>query len=327
MNEKSSNYYTQQAWSLDDLFPAIESATVESAIAELDKDNKAFATYKDLLKDNISPADFQIILDAYEKINRQINLLNGYAYLLFAENTQDQQAQNFLARTNQLWAESKNQILFFELWWKAGSESVVKRLLPTAGDYQYWLQKLRLEVPHTLSEPEERIINLKNVNGSSALTQLYKSITNRYSFNIEVEGQEIAVTRSELMTYFFSKDADQRAAVYQELNRVYAADAPILGQIYQALVRDWRSDNLDLRAYKTPISAMNLYNHIPDEVVDTLLKVVQDNRAIFHRYFNLKAQWLGMDKLRRYDLYASTVEDQQSYSFGEAASLVLSRFC
>ena len=151
MTTKPIKNYTQQAWSLDDLFPAIESEAVKTAVADLETLITAFEAFQPKLNAGISQTDFQPILDTFEKIVRQIGRLNGYAWLSFAANTQDQQAQNFMAYTNQLKAESRNRILFFELWWKAAPEAVVTRLLPTSGDYHYWLETLRLEVPHTLT--------------------------------------------------------------------------------------------------------------------------------------------------------------------------------
>jgi len=69
-------------------------------------------------------------------------------------------------------------------------------------------------------------------------------------------------------------------------------------------------------------------NHIPDQVVDTLLEVHQANRPLFHRYFRLKAKWLGLPKLRRYDLYApvSSGKDSKTLSYDSAVSIVLRSF-
>lgn len=318
--------YTQQAWSLDDLFPANSPETIETAIADLDTLLITFESFQSKLGENITPDDLHTILNAYENIVRQLNRIGSFSNLSFAANTQDQSAQNLMARTNQLYAESYNRILFFELWWKAVSEETVDRLLPASGEFRYWLETLRLEVPHTLSEPEERIVNLKNVNGRSALNQLYDSITNRYTFELQIDGETKTLTRGELSTHFSSNDPALREAAYQELNRVYANDAPILGQIYQTLARDWRSENLDLRHFETPISVRNLQNDIPDEVVDTLLTVVRENKTTIQRFFKLKAKWLGVEKLHRYDIYSPMQTSEQTYEFSEAAALVLQSF-
>ncbi len=82
--------------------------------------------------------------------------------------------------------------------------------------------------------------------------------------------------------------------------------------MYQTLVRDWRNEQIDLRHFTSPIAARNLANDIPDEVVDTLLEVCQRNAALFQRYFQLKARWLGMERLRRYDIYAPVAKSDKT---------------
>ncbi len=116
------------------------------------------------------------------------------------------------------------------------------------------------------------------------------------------------MTLGELQAYRYSPDPDLRARSYQEQLRVFNQDGPILGQMYQTLVRDWHNENLSLRKFSSAISARNLANDIPDEAVDTLLEVTRKNAGIFQRYFKLKAKQLGVEKLRRYDIYAPVVE-------------------
>jgi oligoendopeptidase F len=216
--------------------------------------------------------------------------------------------------------------MFLQLWWKELDDAVAARLLGESGPYRYWLERLRLQKPHTLSEAEERIINLKNVNGVNALNTLYDSITNRYTFRLRVDGEEREMTRGELMVYYRHPDPEMRAAAFEELFRVYGQDALVLGQIYQSIVRDWRSEQLQLRHYESPIAARNLGNHIPDDVVETLLKVCRENVVLFQRYFQLKARWLGMETLRRYDVYAPVGETGRSYDFAEGVAIVLESF-
>ena len=198
--------------------------------------------------------------------------------------------------------------------------------MQNSGDYRYWLEEMRHFKPYTLTEAEEKIINIKDVTGVSALQMLYESITNRYVFKVTVNGEEKEMTRGELMSLAYSPRPELRAAAYQELYRVYGQDGPILGQMYQTIVRDWHNEQVDLRGFATPISARNLVNDIPDPVVDTLLKVAARNTGIFQRYFRLKARWLGVERLRRYDIYAPVAESSKEYSFTESAATVLDSF-
>jgi oligoendopeptidase F len=278
------------------------------------------------LKPEISAEKFLQLLQELENVNKIAYRLYGFSSLSFAANTQDQAAQTNIARFQQFAAEMENRVLFFSLWWKALDDENAARLMESSGDYRYWLEQMRNFKPYTLSEPEEKVINIKNVTGASALEMLYDSITNRYVFKLEVDGEVKEMTRGELMTLVRKADPDLRARAYQELYHVYGEDAPILGQIYQNIVRDWKNENVTLRGFKSPISVRNTINDLPDEVINTLLDVTRKNIGIFHRYFRLKAQKIGMEKLRRYDIYAPLAESDKRYSFQEAADMTFEAF-
>jgi oligoendopeptidase F len=155
---------------------------------------------------------------------------------------------------------------------------------------------------------------------------LYESITNRYLFKVEIDGELKELTRGEVTALVREPDPDLRERAYQALFKVYEGDAPILGQIYQAIVRDWRNENLDLRKFKHPVSVRNLVNDIPDPVVETLLDVTRQNTKHFQRFFKLKAKRLGVEKLRRYDIYAPVEKSDKKYAFDQAAEMVLESF-
>jgi oligoendopeptidase F len=318
--------YTESRWSLADLFPSHEGDEIKAAFAEVDAKVADFETKRTMLSPGIDPETFMELVRGSEEIAALLNRIGGYASLWFTEDTQNQAAQNFQARIDQFAAGIQNRTLFFSLWWKELDEPDAERLMAIAGDYRYWLEEMRHFKPHTLTEPEEKIINIKDTTGVNAFQNLYDSLTNRYSFKITVDGEEKELTRDSLMVYVRRHDPEPRAAAYQELYRIYTQDSTILGTMYQNLVRDWRNEQVDLRHFPSPISARNLVNDIPDEVVDTLLDVSRNNAPVFQRYFRLKARWLGMERLRRYDIYAPVAKSDKTYAFDSAAGMVLDSF-
>ena len=318
--------YQQTKWSLQDLFPGADSPELDAAFTDIKTKVEAFALVRPRLSGDISSEDFLDLVRQYEEITRLAYCLGGYSGLLFSEDTRNPAAVTLLQKVDQFLAGLMNQTLFFNLWWKDLSDAAADRLMADSGDYRYWLEEIRHFKPHTLSEPEEKIVNIKNVTGSSALNTLCSSITNRYIFKLEVDGEVREMTRGELMVYVRQADPDVRARAYQELYRVYSQDAPILGQIYQYLARDWHAENLGLRNYTQAIAPRNLSNDLPDEVVDTLLEVARKNVGIFQRFFQLKARLIGMERLRRYDLYAPVSSADKFYSFNEGTELVFDAY-
>lgn len=318
--------YAQTRWKLDDLFTGFEDQTIETTYQNLKDLVGQFEKYREQLKPDIRESLFLEIVSGMEAIEKMVYRLYGFAELSFSADTQDQKAQSAMARIQQFAAELSNRTLFFSLWWKGLDDVNAKRLLDSSGDYRYWLEQIRNFKPYTLSEAEEKIINVKNVTGASALNMLYDSITNRYTFKLEVDGEIKELTRGELMAYVRGADPNLREKAYQELYRLYGEEAPVLGQIYQSLVRDWHNENVSMRGFSSPISVRNLGNDIPDPVVDTLIEVTQQNVNIFQRYFKHKAKLLRVEKLRRYDIYAPVSSSDKRYSFEEGTRLTFEAY-
>ncbi len=318
--------YQLSPWDLSDLLPDTEESTVAAATERLQAAVNAVEATRDSLSAEMDPAIFKEVLDRFETVTREAYRLSAYADLWFSADTQSEKALSFKGQMDQLMLDVQNRTLFLSLWWKSLDDTAAERLLPVAGDLTYYLQKLRSFKPFTLSEPEEKIINLKDVNGISAVVTLYDMITNKFEFTLTVDGEEKKLTREELSVYVRNANPDLRKAAYDELYRVYGNEGTLLAQIYNYRVRDWANEQLQLRHFSSPIAVRNLINDLPDTVVDTLLDVVAEQAPIFHRYFKLKAKWLGMPKLRRYDIYAPLSKSSKTIDYDTAVNMVLDTF-
>lgn len=314
--------FEPKRWILDDLMARPGSPEAEAFLRQVDAQTQDLEGWRERLDGTLTEADFAEVLRRYEQLHADVSTLYAYAYLWFSEDTAQQEALVFRGKVQQMVADVTNRTLFFSLWWKALDADIAERLLAVSGDCRYHLEALRLFTPHTLSEPEERVINIKDVNGIETLTTLYDMITTRFAYQLTAEGESKELTRGQLMAYAYSSDADLRKAVYQELYRHYEANADVLAQVYAARVRDWYEENVRLRHFASPISVRNLANDIPDPVTETLLRVIRKNAPLFQRYFRFKAAALGLPQLRRYDIYAPLNESDKTYTFDDAVRMV-----
>ncbi|WP_287408525.1 M3 family oligoendopeptidase [Oceanithermus sp.] len=314
---------TPERWTLEDLFGGPQSPEFKRALEALDEKAAALQAVRDELKPGLAPERFLEIVRRVEELADLMHRAYAAAGLWFYEDTQNPEAQALLARVRQKSAEVENQTLFFELWFKDLPDAEADRLIAAAGErYRYWLEQMRAWKPYTLSEGEEKIVNLKNATGRTALDTLYDTITSRYKFTLEVDGESLTLTRGELMVYARDPRPEVRAAAYRELYRVYAEDAPVLAQIYQNIVSDWKNEYLEVRGFQSAIAVRNKINDLPDAVVETLLEVSRKNAPLFQRYFRLKARVLGMERLRRYDVYAPVTKAEKRYDYAEARRMV-----
>ncbi len=321
--------YTLGRWDLSELLPSVREEVVQERLAALTREVDELAAMRPLLAADMPAALVVEALRRSERVLEGMALLGAYASLWFSAETQSSAALSFRNRIQQTLTEHENRLLFLRLWWKELSDQDAERLMESVEDdvdLLHHLRDLRRTRPFTLAERSEQIINLKDADGMGGLLTLYAMLTNRLEFELVVDGELRKRTRDELMGFAFSSDPDVRAAVYRELYRVFGAESAVLGQIYAHRVRDWHNEHVALRGYDSPIAVRNVDNDIPDGAVDTLLEVCREEAPLFHRYFRLKAKWLGMERLRRYDLYAPIAGSRRTIPFAEAAGLVLDTF-
>jgi oligoendopeptidase F len=321
--------YRPAPWDLSELLPDTGEETLAARFEALERSVRSFEAHRDELHADMAPARLLEVLGDYESIVSAAWELSAYASLAFSSDTQSREILGLRSRVEELLTGLFNRILFFGIWWRALSESQAERLLPSRHDHpdeHHYLAELRRFAPYTLDERSEQLINLKDANGIDALVTLYSMLTNRLEFELEVDGETRTLTRDELMRFAYSLDPERREAAYRELYRVYGAEATILGQLYVYRARDWYTENVELRGMASPIHVRNLANDVPDEAVDTLLEVCREERRLFQRYFRLKARWLGLERLRRYDLYAPVGGSDREVPYDEAIHLVLDTF-
>lgn len=318
--------YALTKWNLGELFLGFESPELQGAFDNVEEQVASFEGVRNKLNPDMDKETFLEVVRASEATTRIVNKIYAFTGLSFSSDTQDQTAQTYMARVQQFVAEMQNRTLFFSLWWKELDEANAARLMSDAGDYRYYLEAMRNFKPYTLGEAEEKVINIKDVTGVGALETLYDAITNRYVFKLEVNGETKELTRGQLMAYVQGSDPELRAKAYHELYRVYGNDGPILGQMYQTRARDWHNENIGLRKFSSAMSVRNLANDVPDEAVNALLDVTRNNAKVFQRYFKIKAKLLGVDKLRRYDIYAPVAKSDKKFDYNDATKMVFDSF-
>ncbi len=176
-----------------------------------------------------------------------------------------------------------------------------------------------------LSEAEERVINLKDLTGSSAFQKLYNEYTSSYSFEFELDGEIKKMNGSELRSMRMNPDASVRKRAMETFFARHEKDGLILASIYNNIVKDKHIED-ELRGFEEPISAMNIHNDLTKEAVEALHQVTTESYALVNRYYKLKKKILGLEKLTLADIYAPMPSSSKSYSFDEAKALVLEGF-
>ena len=320
-------------WNLKDVLVSNEGPEYDALLNELESEIREFENSRNRLR---TPVKEDVVqqLRLYEKISRAMARLYTYSLMRFSEDTRNQDAKAFVDKTEELRAEVDNRTLFFRLWWMGLPDSEATRLSPREEDFRYFLELVRRRKPHTLTEPVEQVINLKNTTGVTGWIHHYEQTTGEFTYVLETAGRKVrdehgkvkSFATGDLVSLFSSPNPRLREASYRALLTKYASHGVTLGEIYRTIIRDWKNENVKLRHFPDPISARNIENDVGGEVVEALLSVCRKNAGVFQDFFRVKAKLLGKKGMQRYDVYAPLNTKDRKYRFPEAVRSVLEAF-
>lgn len=318
-------------WRLNDLIDNKKN-TSQIYLEQISNEVKKFEKSKKFLNDSITIQKFSNIMNIVENISEKLNRVMGHAHLQYCTNTNSNKYSALVTEMELLGTDISNKLLIFDIWFKnILNENVAKKLIQNIDPvYREFLQHKRLMGKYTLSEKEEKLINIFDVTGPGALVKIYDRMTNDFEFvtvikkNDRIQKKKYD-NKEKLMSLVRSEKSEEREAAYKALFTVYKKYSGILGEIYTNLIIQWHDENIKVRGFDSPISVRNMSNDIGDEIINTLLHTCKQNTLIFQKYFKLKAKMLGMKKLTRYHLYAPLVINTKvkKYTYEQAVNLVL----
>ena len=140
-----------------------------------------------------------------------------------------------------------------------------------------------------------------------------------------LDGKEL--TSAEIFDLMSSKDRAVRERAAGAISGVLQQNVRLFSRVMNTLVKDKQIED-DWRHFERPISSRNLANQVEDEVVDALISAARDSYPrISHRYYALKARWLGLDRLEFWDRNAPLPEDADtSRPWADAKVVVLNAY-
>lgn len=322
-------------WDLSELVDERKNS-IKNYLKYLHDDVKKFENNRELLNNNISTQNFSNMLIQLEKISERLNMVTGFAHLQYSSNTSSNEYSALVTEMELLGTEISNKLIFFDIWFKnILTEKDANRIIQTINPvYKHFLTHKRILGKYTLSEKEEKIVNIFEVTGPNALVKIYDRMTNSFEFVLNIKRnnkitRKKFLNKEKLMSLVRSNKSEERKAAYKSLFNVYKNNSGVLGEIYLNLIVQWHDENIKIRGFDSPISVRNVYNDISDGVVSILLDTCKRNSFIFHKYFNLKAKMLKLKKLERYHLYAPLVKKgmvQKRYTYEQAVNIVLNVF-
>ena len=264
---------------------------------------------------------------AYEQLSDLMGKLGSYAGLLYAANQADPARAKFYGDISERLTRIATDLIFFELELNQIDEAALDQAMsaPDLARYKPWLDDLRKEKPYQLDEKLEQLFTEKGQTGRGAFTRLFSESMTGLRFDVEGEPGPMALEAT--LNLLSDPWEPRRRAAADALSKVFQSNLRLFTLITNTLAKDKEiSDRW--RGFKDVADSRHLANRVEAPVVEALVESV---RAAYprlsHRYYAMKARWLGMDKLSHWDRNAPLPDKpEQIFTWSDAERIVLDAY-
>jgi oligoendopeptidase F len=316
-------------WDLSDLYTAPNAPEFAQDLARAEREAVAL---KDLCQGKLAEIAkdgdrLGEVIKAYEDLSDLMGKLASYAGLYYYANQADAERAKFYGDTNEALTRIGTDLIFFELELNQIDEAVLASAQNAVklSRYKPWITDLRREKPYQLEERLERLFTEKSQTSRGAFSRLFNETMTTLRF--PVEGEKEPLTLEPTLNLLSHPDGARRKAGAEALAKVFADNVRLFTLITNTLAKDKEiSDRW--RGFKDVADSRHLANRVEAPVVDALVASV---RAAYprlsHRYYAMKARWLGMEKLNHWDRNAPLPDKpERIFTWKEAEEAVLQAY-
>lgn len=316
-------------WDLTDFYDSLEDPRIDKDIEEALKRADDFGEkYRGKVEEReLTPAELDEAMKEYEAIYELMGKVGSYAVLAYSVDTQDADRGALYARAQQKSSEMKNKLIFFELEWQNLEDEDAEEYLE-AGEldkYSSLLRHWRKYTPYMLSEKEEQLVESLQNTGKKAFVRLFDETLGDIEVPVEKDGEEKKMVLDQALSLLYEEDRELRKEATRGVTEALKSKKKLLSFIFNNIVLN--HDTIGkFRNYPHPMTPRNLDNRVDKETVDALIEACMNNVDMVHRFYDIKKDILGYDKLYDHDRYNPLPGAQSEITFEESKEKVLDAY-
>jgi oligoendopeptidase F len=313
-------------WDLTDLYPAPDAPELARDLDWLGAECRAFAADHEGRLAGLDSAGLLAAIRRYERIQAVSGRIGSYAGLRYYQVTTDPQRAKFFGDMQTALTDATTPLVFFTLELNRLDDAALDATvagLPELLRYKPVLDRIRKMKPYQLSDELEKFLHDQSVVGAAAWNRLFDETMAGLSF--EVAGETLSLEAT--LDLLSDKDRARRQAGAEALAAVFKDNLPLFARITNTLAKEKEIEDR-WRKLPSPQAGRHLANDVEPEVVQALRDaVVAAYPRLSHRYYALKAKWLGLDKLEVWDRNAPLPkDDDRKIPWTEARATVLDAY-
>ncbi|MDR5651769.1 M3 family oligoendopeptidase [Ruixingdingia sedimenti] len=311
-------------WDLSDLYPAPDAPEVARDLDWLRDACAGFAADYEGKLATLDAAAMLACVRRYEEIDVVAGRIMSFAGLRYYQNTMDSTRAKFLADCQDQVTDHTTPLVFFSLEFNRLEEDHLAALLAANADlarYRPVFDRMRAMRPHQLSDELERFLHDQSTVGAAAWNRLFDETMAGLTFT--VAGEEEDLNLESTLNLLTDPDRTKREAAARALAGVFDRHIKLFARVHNTLAKEKEIEDR-WRKMPTPQHGRHLSNHVEPEVVEALRNaVVAAYPRLSHRYYRLKAKWMGLDRLQVWDRNAPLpIETPRTIGWDEARETV-----
>ncbi len=313
-------------WDLSDLYKAEDDPELNK---DLDLLRKACSNFAEDYQGKLDKLGAMGLLDAverYQAIEVVAGKLMSFAGLRYYQLTTDAQRTKFMSDMQDKVTKLTTPLVFYGLEFNRISGDRIASLLSEDSGlarYKPVFDRMRAMKPYQLSDELEKFLHDQSVVGASAWNRLFDETVASLTFQIKGEELPLEAATNKLS----DKNRDMREAAAREIARVLKENTSLFARVHNTLAKEKEVED-QWRKMPTPQTGRHLSNHVETEVVQALRDaVVSAYPKLSHRYYSLKAKWMGLEKMQIWDRNAPLpIEDDKLIDWTTAQDMVISAY-
>jgi oligoendopeptidase F len=312
-------------WDLSDLYAAPDAPEIARDLAWLETACRDFAADYEGRLAALDAAGMAACIARNEAIENIAGRLMSFAGLRYYQNTLDAGRAKQMSDLQDRITNFTTPLVFFALEFNRIDEARYQAVFadPAVARFKPAFDRLRAMRPYQLSDELEKFLHDQSVVGAAAWNRLFDEHLAGMSFTVAGESQSLEATLDLLTDH----ERSRREAGAQALAAGFGAQLKLFSRVHNTLAKEKEIEDR-WRKMPTPQFSRHLSNHVEPEVVEALRNaVVAAYPRLSHRYYALKAKWLGLDKLQIWDRNAPLpTEAPRLIGWAEARDTVLGAY-
>ena len=285
--------------------------------------------YKGKLYDNAN--NLYELLCLEDEMEILFSKLSFYAYLNKDVNLNSSNAQQLcglLDKYNILLSEKTSYIMPELLTGDMNIINKFEKENEKLKEYHFMFENLFRYKNHTLSEKEERVLNIisSSLEAPSEISSVLRDNDIDFGMIKDEAGNLVKLTNNNYSLFIESPKQAVRKEAFLKLHNTYKEYQNVLAVSYKHTIENMYNLSM-LKNYKSSLEYSLYSDNINEKVYDNLVKTVNENLNVLHKYYKFKKDALNKKELNLYDVYASMVKSSpKKYSLEEAKELILNTF-